>query len=599
LSIASPALAAAGGTAKVSGSTVIYTAKAGVANNAVVTRSGNVVTIKDQAGVTAGAGCRAVRGDVKRVRCTTSGKPKLVKVTLGDENDTFEQLADIAATVSAGTGDDTLDGGPKADTLLGGEGNDSLTGGSGDDTLDGGLGRDTMNGGSGRDVVTYATRSASVEANLSFTEGNAGEPEERDTIAGNVEDLVGGSGADNLRGNALKNRIDGGPGNDYIFGTPGKDELLGGAGDDTISSDARGAKLNGGPGKDELRGGAASDILDGGPDDDLLRGWLGADTLIGGSGFDTSTYYKHPAAVIVDIDGAKGDDGAPDEGDTTATDIEKVVGSHHDDQLTGGNGNDHLDGYFGNDRLNGGGGDDTLYGDYGTDRLNGGDGNDTLDGAGEADVMIGGAGRDMVSYADRWETVQVNLARSGPGDGELEENDDIAADVEGVTGGHATDYLTGNAKRNRLNGGPGSDFLDGGAGKDVLNGDAGGDTIGAGDGGGTINGGADTDLLVGGTGADVINGNAGDDHMYGLQGNDTLAGGKGNDTVDGAEGNDTLSGGAGDDLLRAEPFGTEGSDDATDRADGGTHETSIPGDTCFVRARGSLRNCETIESATS
>ena len=76
--IAVPAEAAATGVAKVYNSTKVeYRAASGKANSVTVTRSGRVVTIDDKVAVKAGKGCKAVRGDKTKVRCTTSKTPKL------------------------------------------------------------------------------------------------------------------------------------------------------------------------------------------------------------------------------------------------------------------------------------------------------------------------------------------------------------------------------------------------------------------------------------------------------------------------------------------------------------------------------------------
>jgi serralysin len=50
----------------------------------------------------------------------------------------------------------------------------------------------------------------------------------------NIENAIGGGGADNISGNALANRLAGGAGNDMLYGLGGNDTLVGGAGNDTI-----------------------------------------------------------------------------------------------------------------------------------------------------------------------------------------------------------------------------------------------------------------------------------------------------------------------------------------------------------------------------
>ena len=65
-----------------------------------------------------------------------------------------------------------------------------------------------------------------------------------------IENAVGGSGSDQLFGNATSNLLEGGDGNDTLNGGRGTDTLLGGAGDDS---------LDGGGGFDRLIGGTGAD----------------------------------------------------------------------------------------------------------------------------------------------------------------------------------------------------------------------------------------------------------------------------------------------------------------------------------------------------
>ena len=93
--------------------------------------------------------------------------------------------------------------------------------------------------------------------------------------------------------------------------------------------------------------------------------------------------------------------------------------------------------------------------------LSGGAGDDVLDGGGGADVLLGGEGADSASYAGRVAPVTADLSVPG-GDGEADENDNIASDVENVTGGAANDTLIGDGAGNVLDGLGGDDTLNGG-----------------------------------------------------------------------------------------------------------------------------------------
>ena len=68
--------------------------------------------------------------------------------------------------------------------------------------------------------------------------------------------------------------------------------------------------------------------------------------------------------------------------------IENLIGSSHDDKLTGNGGGNSLDGALGNDTLIGAAGTDQLTGSNGTDTLIGGKGNDTLSGGIDADSFV-------------------------------------------------------------------------------------------------------------------------------------------------------------------------------------------------------------------
>ena len=85
------------------------------------------------------------------------------------------------------------------DELEGGPGDDRVNGGSGDDVLTGGPGADWLDGGEGQDLVSYAERTTGVRASLDFAR-NDGAPGEDDYIDSTVEQLEGGSAADELTG---------------------------------------------------------------------------------------------------------------------------------------------------------------------------------------------------------------------------------------------------------------------------------------------------------------------------------------------------------------------------------------------------------------
>ena len=136
----------------------------------------------------------------------------------------------------------------------------------------------------------------------------------------------------------------------------------------------------------------------------------------------------------------------------------------------------------------------------GNDWVFGGSATDTLDGGFGADTINGNGGNDVVSYANRTESVIVQLGAPDQRDGSANDGpagarDYISTDVEGVMGGSGDDALTGATAPTVLRGGPGGDGLVGSPGVDTLEG---------GDGADSLNplGGADT--VLGGAGVDSV-----------------------------------------------------------------------------------------------
>ncbi|MCS7033098.1 MAG: hypothetical protein NZ561_03780, partial [Phycisphaerae bacterium] len=245
-----------------------------------------------------------------------------------------------------------------------------------------------------------------------------------------------------------------------------------------------------------LQGGAGNDALSGGGGNDVLIGEAGADELAGNGGSDTASYATRTEPLVLSADGSA-DDGAANEKDNIATDIE---------QLAGGSGNDSITGSDGNNVLLGNGGKDTLRGSGGNDTLSGGNGNDLLDGQSGSDFLVGSAGAiDTVDYSARLLGVSVTIDDL-PNDGTLGELDNIAATCEGFVGGLGSDSIVGSGKPNRIDGGSGSDTLRGGGGNDTI---------------------------LGGSGIDSILGEGGNDSLFSRDLElDSVSGGSGTDTAE-------------------------------------------------------------------
>lgn len=369
-----------------------------------------------------------------------------LELGLGTGGDTYISIENAAGgsgndQLTGSSGDNRLDGGAGNDVLTGGAGKDTLNGGSGDDLLSGGAGDDTLTSGLGNDVLR----------------GEDG----ADMLIGTTATalLIGGAGADHFDGAHLATVS-------YVENAVGitlslaSGVALGGDADgDTLTNVNR---VVGSAFADSLTGGAGNDRFDGGVGNDYLTGRAGADQLIGGAGIDTAVYGDSAAGVQVDLQSGTGTGGSA-AGDTLSG-IENVVGSSHDDLLTGDGADNGLWGEIGNDSLAGGGGADVLRGGAGGDVLDGGLGADRLD---------GGDGVDTVSYAHSSLGVTIDLgtgmARFGDAQG------DVLVGVENLVGSARGDTLTGNSGANMLSGEDSNDRLTGAGGADVLNGGAGAD----------------------------------------------------------------------------------------------------------------------------
>jgi Ca2+-binding RTX toxin-like protein len=403
--------------------------------------------------------------------------------------------------------DDSLVGGGGRDRIYGLSGQDTLDGSSGNDRLCGGRDGDVLNGGNGIDWAHYDDSLAAVTINLGANTASGG-------------DATGDSFID-------IERIQGSDFDDDLTGSSGADFLSGGNGDDDLSG-------SGG--------------------DDTLRGDAGADDLNGGGGTDTASYNASNAAVTINLQTGSFTGGHA-EGDTV-TSIERILGSRHDDSITGDGSANILDGERGDDTIDGGGGNDILRGAAGSDDLD------------------GGTGVDWSYYNSSSAAISIRLDQAVQSGGDAE--GDTLTSIERIFGSRYDDVIIGDSGNNLLQGHHGDDELQGRGGSDILRGDAGGDILNGGGsfdwiyynssnaavtinlGTGEASGGHATgdtiisiERVLGSRFADTITGNDDDNFLRGRGGNDTLNGAEGDDRLEGESGSDTFvfKDGEGDDIV--------------------------------------------------
>ncbi|MCB0257386.1 MAG: calcium-binding protein, partial [Anaerolineae bacterium] len=237
---------------------------------------------------------------------------------------------------------ENLIGSSLADTLTGNLTNvvNAFYGGSGADTLDGRQGGDTLDGGSGNDWSYYRTSGNAVMVDLLDGLPESGGDAQGDVLTA-VENILGSSGNDVLRGNGVANILVGGSGNDLLRGSLGLDSLIGGSGLDTASYDGAtvGVTIDltaqsqsyiglvdpndvlssienaiGSSFADVIRGSAVVNTLHGGDGNDTLSGLAGADSLYGGSGIDTADYRASATAVSVILNDGLAESGGDAQG---------------------------------------------------------------------------------------------------------------------------------------------------------------------------------------------------------------------------------------------------------------------------------------------
>jgi len=367
--------------------------------------------------------------------------------------------------INGAGGNDTLNGGGGNDLLIGGDGNDILDGGGGVDILYGEAGDDTFRifngwnggygeiylGGAGSDTFDFSATTVSTsivdlaDGTFTYTPGGSGA-----VSLSSIENAIGGSGADTLRGSGESNYLVGNGGNDALYGRDGNDTLIGGEGNDILD------------------GGAGVDVMNGGNGDDTYYVDTASDNVIEATGGGIDLIYSSVTYSLVGR--------AVENATLTGTSGSSLTGNALDNVLNGNSGNNKLTGENGNDILFGFDGDDLLEGGAGDDTINGGNGIDTL------------------SYVNATSGVTISLsvatAQVTGGAGT-----DTVALMENINGSAFNDVLTGNSANNVLKGGAGNDELIGGGGSDTLEGGGGNDIL---------NGGSGNDILTGGAGNDIF-----------------------------------------------------------------------------------------------
>ncbi|MDQ3589051.1 MAG: hypothetical protein M3392_02220 [Actinomycetota bacterium] len=246
----------------------------------------------------------------------------------------------LSNSLSGNDGNDTLAGRDNDDALSGGLGADDLTGGMGIDKLDGGNGIDSdaylFQNGWGDDEITHDAAGidrlsfgqldspvtvdlAVSDTGVEVTSGVA--PDPVNTVGWqstgpskiDIENVIGGTADDLLRGNDLANTLYGQSGADEMYGEGDADEMYGRVGNDTMFGGPGVDKVNGDhpdfpteTGDDTIDvadGNSIGDTVDCGPDATLSGDTVYVDAIRGPTGeitrIDTTTNCETVNEVLI------------------------------------------------------------------------------------------------------------------------------------------------------------------------------------------------------------------------------------------------------------------------------------------------------------
>ncbi len=310
-------------------------------------------------------------------------------------------------------GNDTITGSGYNDQIFGGSGNDTLNGNSGNDTLRGESGDDLLYGDSGNDVYYYTTGQDTINETTGTDRvvfSSSWNPTDA-TITGNILaftstnqitfndiTLIEAFGFADFTDMTLAELIalnpgpgPGNPDDDIFIATALADTFDGGAGNDTVdySGSALGVMVNllngtasdgdaagdtltsienitgSDTDRDWIWGDANANVILGMGGNDVLEGGAGADTINGGVGWDYSRYIGSSAGVNINLETGVNTGG--DAQDDIILNIEAIIGSNHNDTITGTTGSNFFKGEGGNDTITGGGSIDHIFGGSGAD----------------------------------------------------------------------------------------------------------------------------------------------------------------------------------------------------------------------------------------
>ena len=344
-------------------------------------------------------------------------------------------------------GNDIFDGLGGNDTIMGGGGNDQMTGGHGDDILlgedgddlifenDSGSGNDVLDGGAGNDILSIYRLDWSLNEAVTIRGGDGNDNITSWSYASGSVTIDGGAGDDVLAlfTSNTSHNITLGTGRDIIDLGPYQplqgigltsrivtDFQTGAAGDTVLLYNLLSGYGHWDGQSNPFETGVIR-LLQRGSDAVLqMSGAGGSPNFIDLLVFQNLTTQSFLAENL----GGFSPNGVPAAPVNSTGDIwaNRLTGGYGDDIIDGLGGNDILDGLAGNDVLRGGDGDDIIRGGYGNDVVEGGAGHDYIDMQhdGGSDYVDAGAGNDVIRiYRNGRGVVEHVTVTAGDGNDEL------------------------------------------------------------------------------------------------------------------------------------------------------------------------------------